>query len=197
MVRRLQSTAIVILTIQSSRLHRMRIGDFNLGLIRFPVTWNIEFRLQFQSILGQSGTQLTLRFSVRELKIDLSNSKINDDLKSLEAKPQQRLSGADRKKLKRTIKERFPNASDTDLDFLIPPKCSNHSFIGGVVVAEGVEGGSIAEDVEVKVEEVSEMVGDGMSDMSGGGRRLAVVDGGGRESPSGLWSFLKVIPSKG
>ncbi|KAL8260444.1 hypothetical protein R6Q59_028397 [Mikania micrantha] len=48
-----------------------------------------------------------------------------------------------------------------------------------------------------EVEEVSEMVGDGMSDMSGGGRRLAVVDGGGRESPSGLWSFLKVIPSKG
>ncbi|KAL4559634.1 hypothetical protein LXL04_031777 [Taraxacum kok-saghyz] len=42
--------------------------------------------------------------------------------KSVEAKAQQRLSGADRKKLKRTIKERFPNASDTDLDTLIPPK---------------------------------------------------------------------------
>ncbi|KAL8225868.1 hypothetical protein R6Q57_018425 [Mikania cordata] len=42
--------------------------------------------------------------------------------KSLEAKSQQRLSGADRKKLKRTIKERFPNASDTDLDILIPNK---------------------------------------------------------------------------
>ncbi|KAL8260451.1 hypothetical protein R6Q59_028404 [Mikania micrantha] len=77
-------------------------------------------------------------------------------------------------------------------------KGSNHPFIGGVVVAEGVEGGSIAEDVEVKV--MSEMVGDGISDMSGGGgggRRLAVVDGGGRESPNGLWSFLKVISSKG
>lgn len=42
--------------------------------------------------------------------------------KSVEAKSQQRLSGADRKKLKRTIKERFPNASETDLDILIPPK---------------------------------------------------------------------------
>ncbi|CAI9267143.1 unnamed protein product [Lactuca saligna] len=42
--------------------------------------------------------------------------------KSVEAKAQQRLSGADRKKLKRTIKERFPAASDSDLDTLIPPK---------------------------------------------------------------------------
>ncbi|KAJ0603929.1 putative SUI1 domain, PUA domain, PUA-like superfamily, SUI1 domain superfamily, Pre-PUA protein [Helianthus annuus] len=42
--------------------------------------------------------------------------------KSVEAKSQQRLSGADRKKLKRTIKDRFPNASDSDLDILIPPK---------------------------------------------------------------------------
>ncbi|XP_071686397.1 uncharacterized protein [Rutidosis leptorrhynchoides] len=42
--------------------------------------------------------------------------------KSIEAKAQQRLSGADRKKLKRTIKDRFPNASDSDLDILIPPK---------------------------------------------------------------------------
>nr|GEW55863.1 eukaryotic translation initiation factor 2D [Tanacetum cinerariifolium] len=42
--------------------------------------------------------------------------------KTVESKSQQRLSGADRKKLKRTITERFPNASDTDLDTLIPPK---------------------------------------------------------------------------
>lgn len=42
--------------------------------------------------------------------------------KSVEAKSQQRLSGADRKKLKRTIKDRFPNTSDSDLDVLIPPK---------------------------------------------------------------------------
>ena len=45
--------------------------------------------------------------------------------KTVESKSQQRLSGADRKKLKRTIKERFPNASDTDLDTLIPPKVKN------------------------------------------------------------------------
>ncbi|XP_042495319.1 eukaryotic translation initiation factor 2D [Macadamia integrifolia] len=42
--------------------------------------------------------------------------------KSIEAKSQQRLSGADRKKLKRTIKERFPQASDADIDVILPPK---------------------------------------------------------------------------
>uniref|UniRef100_A0A5B7AKM9 Putative eukaryotic translation initiation factor 2D n=1 Tax=Davidia involucrata TaxID=16924 RepID=A0A5B7AKM9_DAVIN len=42
--------------------------------------------------------------------------------KSVEAKAQQRLSGADRKKLKRTVKERFSNASDADIDALLPPK---------------------------------------------------------------------------
>ncbi|KGN63082.1 eukaryotic translation initiation factor 2D [Cucumis sativus] len=42
--------------------------------------------------------------------------------KASEAKLQQRLSGADRKKLKRTVKERFPAASDADIDLLLPPK---------------------------------------------------------------------------
>lgn len=42
--------------------------------------------------------------------------------KAVEVKSQQRLSGADRKKLRRTIRERFPNASDTDIDTLLPPK---------------------------------------------------------------------------
>ncbi|KAJ1409686.1 SWIB/MDM2 domain superfamily [Sesbania bispinosa] len=42
--------------------------------------------------------------------------------KAVEAKSQQRLSGADRKKLKRTIKDKFPRASDSDLDTLLPPK---------------------------------------------------------------------------
>ncbi|KAK1436649.1 hypothetical protein QVD17_02431 [Tagetes erecta] len=42
--------------------------------------------------------------------------------KSVEGKSQQRLSGADRKKFKRTVKQRFPNASDSDLDILFPPK---------------------------------------------------------------------------
>lgn len=45
--------------------------------------------------------------------------------KAVEAKTQQRLSGADRKKLKRTIKERFPNASDAYIDALLPPKVIN------------------------------------------------------------------------
>ncbi|XP_061365739.1 uncharacterized protein LOC133309012 [Gastrolobium bilobum] len=42
--------------------------------------------------------------------------------KAVEAKSHQRLSGADRKKLKRNIKEKFPRASDSDLDVLLPPK---------------------------------------------------------------------------
>lgn len=42
--------------------------------------------------------------------------------KAAEAKLQQRLSGADRKKLKRTVKERFPGPSDADIDLLLPPK---------------------------------------------------------------------------
>ncbi|CAK9326102.1 unnamed protein product [Citrullus colocynthis] len=42
--------------------------------------------------------------------------------KVAEAKLHQRLSGADRKKLKRTVKERFPGASDAEIDVLLPPK---------------------------------------------------------------------------
>lgn len=42
--------------------------------------------------------------------------------KTVEAKSHQRLSGADRKKLKRTVKDRFPRASDADIDVLLPPK---------------------------------------------------------------------------
>ncbi|XP_059631037.1 uncharacterized protein LOC132273942 [Cornus florida] len=42
--------------------------------------------------------------------------------KPVDAKAQQRLSGADRKKLKRTVRERFRNASDSDIDALLPPK---------------------------------------------------------------------------
>ncbi|KAM7477282.1 hypothetical protein LguiB_024525 [Lonicera macranthoides] len=42
--------------------------------------------------------------------------------KWVEAKAQQRLSGADRKKLKRSVRDRFPNASDSDIDSLLPPK---------------------------------------------------------------------------
>ncbi|KAL3845721.1 hypothetical protein ACJIZ3_003124 [Penstemon smallii] len=42
--------------------------------------------------------------------------------KAVEAKSLQRISGADRKKLKRAIKDRFSNTSDAQLDVLLPPK---------------------------------------------------------------------------
>ncbi|KAL0314038.1 UNVERIFIED_CONTAM: Eukaryotic translation initiation factor 2D [Sesamum angustifolium] len=42
--------------------------------------------------------------------------------KAVEPKSQQRLSGADRKKLKRAIRDRFRNASDPHIDLLLPPK---------------------------------------------------------------------------
>ncbi|KAL2996695.1 hypothetical protein AAZX31_09G001800 [Glycine max] len=42
--------------------------------------------------------------------------------KAVEAKSHQRLSGADRKKLRRSIKDKFPRVSDSDLDALLPPK---------------------------------------------------------------------------
>lgn len=46
--------------------------------------------------------------------------------KAVEAKSHQRLSGADRKKLKRTVRDRFPAASDADIDALFPPKVSSY-----------------------------------------------------------------------
>jgi hypothetical protein len=42
--------------------------------------------------------------------------------KPADVKTIQRLSGADKKKLRRTAKERFPQASDADLDAILPPK---------------------------------------------------------------------------
>ncbi|PPR92188.1 hypothetical protein GOBAR_AA28492 [Gossypium barbadense] len=60
--------------------------------------------------------------------------------KAVEAKAQQRLSGADRKKLKRTIRDRFPRASDADIDALLPPKITVSKFQNRVHVY-GVEGG--------------------------------------------------------
>ncbi|KAI4984330.1 hypothetical protein ZWY2020_057649 [Hordeum vulgare] len=42
--------------------------------------------------------------------------------KNVDAKALQRLSGADKKKLRRTAKQRFPQASDDDLDVILPPK---------------------------------------------------------------------------
>ncbi|XP_039133842.1 LOW QUALITY PROTEIN: eukaryotic translation initiation factor 2D [Dioscorea cayenensis subsp. rotundata] len=42
--------------------------------------------------------------------------------KSFDVKSHQRLSGADKKKLRRTVKDKFPHASDADLDLILPPK---------------------------------------------------------------------------
>ncbi|KAJ9167236.1 hypothetical protein P3X46_021902 [Hevea brasiliensis] len=62
--------------------------------------------------------------------------------KAVEAKSHQRLSGADRKKLKRTVKDRFPRASDADMDNLLPPKAEiTVSKFQNRVHVFGVEGG--------------------------------------------------------
>lgn len=49
--------------------------------------------------------------------------------KAVDAKSHQRLSGADRKKLRRTIRDRFSNASDALLDLILPPKVPFFSSI--------------------------------------------------------------------
>lgn len=62
--------------------------------------------------------------------------------KQAEAKTQQRLSGADRKKLKRTIRERFPNATEPHLDSLLPPKAEiTVSRFPNRILVYGLEGG--------------------------------------------------------
>ncbi|GMI88682.1 hypothetical protein like AT1G71350 [Hibiscus trionum] len=62
--------------------------------------------------------------------------------KAVEAKAQQRLSGADRKRLKRTVRDRFPRPSDTDIDALLPPKAEiTVSKFQNRVHVYGVEGG--------------------------------------------------------
>jgi len=48
--------------------------------------------------------------------------------KAVEAKSLQRLSGADKKKLRRAVKDKFPRASDADIDALLPPKVINHAL---------------------------------------------------------------------
>ncbi|WVZ75014.1 hypothetical protein U9M48_023119 [Paspalum notatum var. saurae] len=59
--------------------------------------------------------------------------------KPADVKTTQRLSGADKKKLRRTAKERFPQASDADLDAILPPKVEitvakypNHALVYGI-----------------------------------------------------------------
>ncbi|KAG9457065.1 hypothetical protein H6P81_001573 [Aristolochia fimbriata] len=62
--------------------------------------------------------------------------------KPIEAKSFSRLSGADRKKLRRTIKEKFPHVSDADLDLILPPKAEiTVSKLPNRTVVYGVEGG--------------------------------------------------------
>lgn len=61
--------------------------------------------------------------------------------KAVDAKSHQRLSGADRKKLRRTIRDRFPNATDAFLDLLLPPKAElNVSKYPNRVLVYGLEG---------------------------------------------------------
>ncbi|XP_078172323.1 eukaryotic translation initiation factor SUI1 family protein [Carex rostrata] len=62
--------------------------------------------------------------------------------KPVDAKALQRLSGADKKKLRRTAKERFPQASDADIDAIIPPKAEiTVSKYPNRVHVYGIEGG--------------------------------------------------------
>ncbi|XP_015577434.1 eukaryotic translation initiation factor 2D isoform X2 [Ricinus communis] len=62
--------------------------------------------------------------------------------KAVEAKSHQRLSGADRKKLKRSIRDKFPRASDADIDTLLPPKADiTVAKFQNRVHVYGVEGG--------------------------------------------------------
>ncbi|KAK8948579.1 hypothetical protein KSP39_PZI006117 [Platanthera zijinensis] len=62
--------------------------------------------------------------------------------KPIEAKALQRLSGADKKKLRRTTKERFPLASDADIDAILPLKAEiTVAKLPNRVHIYGVEGG--------------------------------------------------------
>ncbi|EHA8589753.1 eukaryotic translation initiation factor 2D [Cocos nucifera] len=62
--------------------------------------------------------------------------------KPVEAKSLQRLSGADKKKLRRTAKERFRQASDADIDAILPPKAEiTLAKYPNRVHVYGVEGG--------------------------------------------------------
>lgn len=62
--------------------------------------------------------------------------------KPVEAKALQRLSGADKKKLRRTAKERFPQASDADIDTILPLKAEiTVAKFSNRVCVYGIEGG--------------------------------------------------------
>ncbi|XP_074280171.1 uncharacterized protein LOC141605350 [Silene latifolia] len=62
--------------------------------------------------------------------------------KAVEAKALQRLSGADKKKLRRNVKDKFPLASDADIDTLLPPKAEiTVAKFPNRILVYGVEGG--------------------------------------------------------
>ncbi|KAL9263543.1 Eukaryotic translation initiation factor 2D-like protein, partial [Drosera capensis] len=58
-----------------------------------------------------------------------------------ETRSLQRLSGADKKKLRRTVKDKFPGASDADIDVILPPKVEiTITKLQNRVVVYGMEG---------------------------------------------------------
>ncbi|KAJ3675497.1 hypothetical protein LUZ60_004539 [Juncus effusus] len=62
--------------------------------------------------------------------------------KPVDVKALQRLSGADKKKLRRAAKERFPRASDSDIDAIIPPKTEiTVAKYPNRLLVYGIEGG--------------------------------------------------------
>ncbi|GAB4861180.1 hypothetical protein Ancab_036337 [Ancistrocladus abbreviatus] len=62
--------------------------------------------------------------------------------KAVEAKSLQRLSGADKKKLRRSIRDKFSRTSDSDIDVLLPPKVEmTVAKFQNRVLVYGVEGG--------------------------------------------------------
>lgn len=102
-------------------------GVTSTGLgVTFPASYHLllpHFRILLFCVFD-----LPYTVSLHFISSHSDASNANMFKKAVEAKSQQRLSGADRKKLKRTIKDKFPKASDSDLDALLPPKVLSHSF---------------------------------------------------------------------
>lgn len=92
--------------------------------------------------------------------------------KAVEVKGSQRLSGADRKKLRRNVREKFANAAEADIDLLLPPKA------------------------EVSVTKLANRVHVYSAD--GGPPILFDVDGRGNEifpTVYGLWKVPNILPA--
>ncbi|KAH8939027.1 hypothetical protein BDL97_15G015600 [Sphagnum fallax] len=92
--------------------------------------------------------------------------------KAVEVKGSQRLSGADRKKLRRNVREKFANAAEADIDLLLPPKA------------------------EVSVTKLANRVH--LYSADGGPPILFDVDGRGNEifpTVYGLWKVPNILPA--